>query len=145
MSREPLFDASIDSRPEAKTSQGIHPLLIISVAETALLNVIAWFGLICYAAGYWMYPQSPLEVWFRWAPEAARHWLVKLAVAVIFATPHTIYPLMLYTGLPGEWKRRVPLRFLPYGSPPLLGAAILVIIAALPFVFFVALVTSVAD
>ena len=86
MSSEPLFDASIDACSHAKTSKGVRPFLMTSVAEAALLNVIVWFCLFCYAEEFWRYPRSPLEMeWFHWASEATRHWMVKLACAVFLA------------------------------------------------------------
>ena len=142
----PLFDASIDARSQAKTSKGVRPFRVTSVAEAYLLSTIVWFCLSCYAAEFWHYPRSPLEMeWFHWAPEAARHWMVQLALAVLLAASQTLFPLVLYLLLPVEWKRSVPLRFLPYGSPPLLGAAILVVITVLPIVLFGLLCESVAD
>lgn len=145
MPSEPLFDASIDFCTEAKTLKGVRPILTISIAEVALLNAIIWFCCFCYADEFWKHPRSPLEEgWFHWAPEAARHWMVKMACGAILATSQTLLALIIYPFLPGEWIRRVPIRLLPYGSPPLLGAAIFVV-SDLPFILLALLLTSIQD
>lgn len=89
---------------------------------------------------------SPVnEEWFRWAPEAATHWLLALTVAAAVAPAPALFPLVPYLLLPAGWRRRLPVRFLPFGSPPHLGAAVVVVLADLPVALMAWLAATFGD
>jgi hypothetical protein len=125
-----LFDDDLDTPARAIAPKGDGPVAVTSVVEALFLNLVAWFIFSCYLPGI---AGSPREAeWFGWAPAGMRHWLLHLDFAA-FVTPfQTILPLVFRLSLPPGWKRRLPLRFLPGGSPPLLGALALVILGFLP-------------
>jgi hypothetical protein len=109
---------------EVKKSGEVRPILVISVAETIVLNAVGWFIWGCYD---WPLHTSPRQQeWFGRAPWAARFWLLDLTAAVSLALPQTCFPLMAYFALPRGVRRRFPLRLGLGGSPPLLGAVVFV-------------------
>jgi hypothetical protein len=115
-----VSDALLHDEPGDKTADGVRPILVISVAETVLLNAMGWFIFGCYD---WPLHTSPRQQeWFGWAPWPARFWLLDLTAAITLALPQTCFPLMAYFALPRGVRRHFPLRLAFGGSPPLLGA-----------------------
>jgi len=140
MTIEPLFDVSIDTPVRARNPKGDGPILVISYAEMVLISFFAYFILACYIEGFAGSPRE--EEWCYWAPKAARHWMLKVGFAAFQAPFLPILPLVPYAFLPSVWQRRLPLKLLPFGSPPLLGALGLVVFGNLPEVLFVLLLAN---
>jgi hypothetical protein len=135
-----LLDGQIDPVVGAKKPPGSRPIMVISIAETLLVNATAFFIWGCYE---WSFHTSPRkEEWFGWAPEAARFWLLNLSAALPLGGLLIGYPLMIYFVviaflLPRRFRDRFPLRLGLGGSPPLLGAVLFLAIGVLcmaPFI-----------
>jgi hypothetical protein len=135
-----LFDGEIDPVVGAEKPAGSRPIMVTSIAESLLVNAIAFFIWGCYEPSFHKSPRQ--EEWFGWAPEAARFWLLNLPGALPIGGLLTAYPLIAYYVImvfivPPCFRDRFPLKFGLGGSPPLLGAVIFLAISLLCMATFI--------